>query len=240
MKMILVVVTTFCAILVADPVSSQVIRLRGTVDDMSHLSIAQAQTYFENNGKCYRCGLRGVNFRGATLIRPDLKEADLADANFNEAFVNEADLASANLTGAILSNGYHIRSNFSGANLSGADLSGARMFDTNLANSNLEHANLNGASFVGANLAGTNFRDANLANIYCKTSPTTSTLNGLMALSLLHQNKEPWRNGNINYAGVSICYLDNLRLQKPILCIITSRQRILFEKVLKLIFAEIF
>lgn len=88
-----------------------------------------------------RLDFRGLNFKGAQLVKAMLKAVD-----FSGSDLSGADLRGANLQGVLFR-----QTNLSGANLSGADLTGARFETTNLTDVTLTDANLTTAILVDVN-----------------------------------------------------------------------------------------
>lgn len=69
--------------------------------------------------------LRGLDFRGANLIKADFKDADCSGVDFTGADLRCADFTGANLTGTDFSGGNLKWANFYKAHLTGARFNGA-------------------------------------------------------------------------------------------------------------------
>ncbi len=105
----------------------------------------------------YEANLQMVDMDLAQLQKVILVKANLLEAKLNAANLQAACIVQANLQGAILSNTNLQDADFSLSNLQGVDLSGA-----NLQGASLVKANLQGACLSKANLKGAFINGANL------------------------------------------------------------------------------
>ena len=137
-----------------------------------------------SNANLQGANLSWANLQGAKLSRANLQGADLSDANLQGADLSYANLQGANLFMAKLQGADLSDANLQGANLNEAKLQGAELFSANLQVADLREAKLQGASLRNAKLQGANislssiygadFSGANMADILCFNSDTTT------------------------------------------------------------------
>ncbi len=105
--------------------------------------------------------LWGIDLRGASLVKADLKNVILIGADLSGADLRFAKLNGANLEGAMLEK---VRLNE--ANLNGAVMVKSKLLGTNLKGANLKDANLEGADLRRVDLDGARLEGANLRGAF--------------------------------------------------------------------------
>jgi uncharacterized protein YjbI with pentapeptide repeats len=106
--------------------------------------------------------LTGLNLRGASLAKADLRDAILNGARLDGADLSGADLTEASLASASLRDANLADASLIGADLKGASAYGAQLARANLTNGKLRRAQLSDADLTGATLNGAELVNANL------------------------------------------------------------------------------
>ncbi len=107
--------------------------------------------------------LRGIDIRGANLIKTNFQRAYLYEANLQKVILLKANLLEAKLNAANLQAACIVQ-----ANLQGAILSNTNLQDADFSLSNLQGVDLSGANLQGARLVGTNLEGACLSKVNLK------------------------------------------------------------------------